>query len=87
MDWARRNGYCKTNAFMDVQRPKANYRRSNYLTLDGSAALLAMLEESRRLYAFEGDVSKVSFCVAATMALTQGCAVGKSLPSDGSCAI
>ena len=72
IDWAIKNEMCERNAFKNVQRPQANYRRSNFLTLSEAEMLLGCLQRSLTRYACDRDIEKASFCIAAIIALATG---------------
>ena len=72
VQWAKRNGFCEGNAFSRTQRPRANYRKSNYLTLADSSLLLESLERCRLGHESLMEVEKASFCLAAMIALATG---------------
>ena len=71
-EWAKRNGLCDVDAFSRTQRSKANYGKSNYLTLSDFSLLLEFLDRCRLDYQSRKEVEKASFCLTAMIALATG---------------
>ena len=71
-EWAIARGLAKSNPFKMTERPRANYRKSKFLTMEQSQELTGLMARNVRTCMNEGDVRGASFALATCIALATG---------------
>lgn len=71
-EWAIARGLAKSNPFKMTERPRANYRKSKFLTMEQSQELTGLMARNVRTCMRDGDVRGSSFALATCIALATG---------------
>lgn len=71
-EWATARGLVKANAFEGVGRPRANYRKSRFLTMAQARELAVQMGVEARACMGKADVRGTSFALAACIAIATG---------------
>lgn len=78
VDWAMRRGMADSNPFREVERPKACYRRSRFLTAEQSRELAARAAGEVATAMGVSEVRRASFGLAVCLAIATGIRRGEA---------
>lgn len=71
-EWAAARGLAKGNVFEGVERPRANYRKSRFLTMAQARELSVQMRSEVHARMTRADVRSTSFALAACIAVDTG---------------